>query len=158
MGEQTLRSIGAAHKWRQVRSVLLYFELAFVDPRGDTSSKKNDDDDYEKTIIVPCMLNENDGREARRNAMSAIGSSSASMIIRVVPWPLGARARLIVALQRHAPSNHFWHNGCGVDLGGCFVVVESDGQDVCIFLFVLLLFVIILLSHLHHPDINLDRM
>lgn len=56
-----------------------------------------------------------------------------NLALRVVPLPLGAIGRLIVALHRaneEPQLNFYWKGGCGVFVRECYIIVESDGEKV----------------------------
>lgn len=119
---QTWNSEYTQEHWRIVRNVLLHFGLAF---------------ERDLRTIVPCLIEYS--KQARDTALQCLNTPSSlvtsvpspTMRARVVPQPLSASGRLIVALlQQDRSATLYWNGGCCVSVHGCHAVVEFDVEHV----------------------------
>lgn len=116
----------AQRLWPVLRGLLVHFTLAKESRSGNT-------------LIVQSQLSDEPRHRAMRQLSAKPGAKPGAtpgaaprevMVLAVVPFPHVTCVRVLNALQRRASDGAelCWSSGCGVDLDGCFVVVERSAR------------------------------
>lgn len=106
----------AQRLWPVLRGLLLHFTLAKESKSGNA-------------LIVQSQLSDEPRHRAMQQLCAKSGAAPrAVMVLAVVPFPHVTCIRVVNAVQRRASDGAelSWSRGCGVDLDGCYVVVERS--------------------------------